>query len=192
MNERLKQQLDFILEIDKEKNILRQTHLSGHGRRENDAEHAWHMAIMAYLLKDYANEPVDIAKVMIMCLIHDIVEIDAGDTYAYDAEGLKTQKAREDAAKERIFSLLPEDQKEELTALHEADMDRFRDILDGYLKIKKAPKNYYNADERLAKAKTAMEKFDLALDETLRKLNESDLKDFDISLRMMADDDTNL
>ena len=84
------------------------------------------------------------------------------------------------------------DNKEELTALHEADMDRFRDILDGYLKIKKAPKNYYNADERLAKAKTAMEKFDLALDETLRKLNESDLKDFDISLRMMADDDTNL
>ena len=117
MNERLKQQLDFILEIDKEKNILRQTHLSGHGRRENDAEHAWHMAIMAYLLKDYANEPVDIAKVMIMCLIHDIVEIDAGDTYAYDTEGLKTQKAREDAAKERIFSLLPEDQKKELTAL---------------------------------------------------------------------------
>ena len=99
MNERLKQQLDFILEIDKEKNILRQTHLSGHGRRENDAEHAWHMAIMAYLLKDYANEPVDIAKVMIMCLIHDIVEIDAGDTYAYDTERLKTQKAREDAAK---------------------------------------------------------------------------------------------
>ena len=117
MNERLKQQLDFILEIDKEKNILRQTHLSGHGRRENDAEHAWHMAIMAYLLKDYANEPVDIAKVMIMCLIHDIVEIDAGDTYAYDTEGLKTQKAREDAAKERIFSILPEDQKQELTAL---------------------------------------------------------------------------
>lgn len=123
MDERLKQQLNFILEIDKEKNILRQTHLSGHGRRENDAEHAWHMAIMAYLLKDYANEPVDIAKVMIMCLIHDIVEIDAGDTYAYDAEGLKTQKAREDASKERIFSLLPEDQKEELTAL----FDEFED-----------------------------------------------------------------
>lgn len=123
MDERLKQQLDFILEIDKEKNILRQTHLSGHGRRENDAEHAWHMAIMAYLLKDYANEPVDIARVMIMCLIHDIVEIDAGDTYAYDAEGLKTQKAREDAAKERIFSLLPEDQKKELTAL----FDEFED-----------------------------------------------------------------
>lgn len=117
MNDKLKQQLDFILEIDKEKNILRQTHLSGHGRRENDAEHAWHMAIMAYLLKEYSNEPVDITKVMIMCLIHDIVEIDAGDTYAYDTEGLKTQKAREDAAKERIFSLLPNAQKEGLTAL---------------------------------------------------------------------------
>ena len=117
MKERLKKQLDFALEIDKEKNIFRQTHLSGHGRNENDAEHAWHMAIMAYLLREYANEEVDIGKVMLMCLIHDIVEIDAGDTYAYDAEGLKTQKEREDKAKERIFSLLPEDQKKELIAL---------------------------------------------------------------------------
>lgn len=114
MDERLKKQLEFVLEIDKEKNIFRQTHLSGQGRNENDAEHAWHMALMAYLLREYANEPVDIGRVMLMCLIHDIVEIDAGDTYAYDAEGVKTQKAREDAAKERIFSLLPEDQKQEL------------------------------------------------------------------------------
>ena len=117
MDKRLKQQLDFSLEIDKEKNVFRQTHLSGHGRNENDAEHAWHMAIMAYLLREYANEEVDIVKVMMMCLIHDIVEIDAGDTYAYDFEGLKTQKAREDAAKERIFSLLPDDQRKELIAL---------------------------------------------------------------------------
>lgn len=117
MEERLKQQLEFALEIDKEKNIFRQTHLSGHGRNENDAEHAWHMAIMAYVLREYANEPVDIARVMLMCLIHDIVEIDAGDTYAYDAEGLKTQKARENAAKERIFSLLPDEQKQELMQL---------------------------------------------------------------------------
>ena len=123
MDERLKRQLDFTLEIDKEKNIFRQTHLSGHGRRENDAEHAWHMAIMAYLLREYANEPVDIAKVMLMCLIHDIVEIDAGDTFAYDEEGLKSQKAREDAAKERIFSILPDDQKKDLTAL----FDEFED-----------------------------------------------------------------
>lgn len=117
MDERLKKQLDFALEIDKEKNILRQTHLSGHGRNENDAEHAWHMAIMAYLLREYSNEPVDITRVMLMCLIHDVVEIDAGDTYAYDEEGKKTQKAREVAAKERIYSLLPEDQKEELAAI---------------------------------------------------------------------------
>ena len=117
MDERLKKQLDFALEIDKEKNVFRQTHLSGHGRSENDAEHAWHMAIMAYLLREYTNEEVDIAKVMLMCLIHDIVEIDAGDTYAYDEQSLKTQKEREDAAKERIFSLLPDDQKKELIRL---------------------------------------------------------------------------
>ena len=117
MDERLKKQLAFALEIDKEKNIFRQTHLSGHGRNENDAEHAWHMAIMAYVLREYSNEEIDVAKVMLMCLIHDIVEIDAGDTYAYDAENLKTQTAREDAAKERIFSLLPDEQKEELIAL---------------------------------------------------------------------------
>lgn len=124
-DERLKQQLEFVLEIDKEKNIFRQTHLSGHGRNENDAEHAWHMAIMAYLLKEYSNEPVDIGKVMLMCLIHDIVEIDAGDTYAYDAENLKTQKAREDAAKERIFSILPEEQKDELIKLFD-EFDEFK------------------------------------------------------------------
>lgn len=117
MDERLKKQTDFALEIDKEKNVFRQTHLSGHGRNENDAEHAWHMAVMAYLLKECSNEDIDIAKVMIMCLIHDVVEIDAGDTYAYDEAGKATQKEREDAAKERIFSLLPEDQKQEFTAI---------------------------------------------------------------------------
>ena len=136
MDERLKKRLDFALEIDKEKNIFRQTHLSGHGRNENDAEHAWHMAIMAYLLKEYSNEPVDIGKVMLMCLIHDIVEIDAGDTYAYDAENLKTQKAREDAAKERIFSILPEEQKEELIKLfdefeaYETAESKFAHVMD--------------------------------------------------------------
>ena len=119
MEERLKCQLDFALEIDKEKNIFRQTHLSGHGRNENDAEHAWHMAIMAYLLKEYANEPVDIAKVMLMCLIHDIVEIDAGDTYAYDEDAKKTQREREVKAADRIFGLLPEEQGKEFRALWE-------------------------------------------------------------------------
>ena len=114
MEERLEKQLAFALEIDKEKNIFRQTHLSGHGRRENDAEHAWHMAIMSYVFREYANEEVDLSRVMLMCLIHDIVEIDAGDTYAYDEEGKKSQKLREAEAKERIYSLLPDDQKMEL------------------------------------------------------------------------------
>lgn len=117
MDERLEKQLAFSLEIDKAKNIFRQTHLSGHGRNENDAEHSWHMAVMAYLLREYANEEIDITRVMMMCLIHDIVEIDAGDTYAYDEAGLKTQKQREDQAKERIFSILPDEQRDELIAL---------------------------------------------------------------------------
>lgn len=119
MDARLKKQLDFILEIDKEKNIFRQTHLSGNGRNENDAEHAWHMAIMAYLLQEYSNEPIDVAKVMLMCLTHDVVEIDAGDTYAYDVERLKTQKEREEKAKERIYGLLPEDQRAKLVTIFE-------------------------------------------------------------------------
>ena len=117
MDERIKKQIEFALEIDKEKNIFRQTHLSNNGRNENDAEHAWHIAIMSYFLQEYSNEKVDIARVMIMCLIHDIVEIDAGDTYAYDSEGLKTQKNREKIAKERIFSLLPTDQKKEFISI---------------------------------------------------------------------------
>ena len=77
------------------------------------------MAIMAYLLREYSNEPIDITRVMLMCLVHDVVEIDAGDTYAYDTEGKKTQKAREEAAKERLYSLLPDDQKEELMTIFE-------------------------------------------------------------------------
>lgn len=138
MDQRLEQQIAFSLEIDQAKNVFRQTHLSHNGRNENDAEHSWHMAIMAYLFQEYANEPVDIARVMLMCLIHDIVEIDAGDTYAYDTEGLKTQKDREAAAKERIFSILPEDQKNELSALfdefeeNETAESRFAHAMDNF------------------------------------------------------------
>lgn len=117
MDQRMEQQFAFALEVDKLKNIFRQTRLSGHGRRENDAEHSWHIALMAYLFREYANEEVDILRVMLMCLVHDIVEIDAGDTYAYDAQGLETQKAREAAARERLYSILPEDQGAELAAL---------------------------------------------------------------------------
>jgi putative hydrolase of HD superfamily len=117
MDQRMEQQFAFALEVDKLKNIFRQTRLSGHGRRENDAEHSWHIALMAYLFREYANEEVDILRVMLMCLVHDIVEIDAGDTYAYDAQGLETQAAREAAARERLYSILPEDQGAELAAL---------------------------------------------------------------------------
>ena len=119
MDDRLKKQLEFVLEIDKEKNIFRQTHIRVHGRNENYAEHAWNMAIMAYLLREYSNDPIDITRVMLMCLVHDVVEIDAGDTYVYDMEGKYTQKAREEAAKERLYSMLPDDQKEELMAIFE-------------------------------------------------------------------------
>ena len=117
MDQRLQKQLEFCLKLDEAKNILRQTHLSQHGRRENDAEHAWHMAVMAYVLRDYANEPVDVGKLLIMCLIHDIVEIEAGDTYAYDEAGKKSQAEREAAARDKLFGMLPEDQAAELAAL---------------------------------------------------------------------------
>lgn len=117
--ERFEKQLAFILEADKEKNILRQTHITGYARRENDAEHAWHMAMMIYLLKEYSNEEFDVAKAMMMALIHDIVEIDAGDTYAYDTAALETQKEREERAAERIYGLLPDDQRDEFRALFE-------------------------------------------------------------------------
>ncbi len=119
MSERLDKQLGFSLEIDKLKNIFRQSHILGNERNENDAEHSWHIAVMAYLLREYSNQKVDISKVMLMCLIHDIVEIDAGDTYAYDANAIETQKEREDMAKERLFSILPDDQAKELKELFE-------------------------------------------------------------------------
>ncbi len=116
-SERLTKQFDFIREIDKEKFVGRQTYLSDGIRKENDAEHAWHMAIMTILLSEYANEEIDVLKTVTMLLIHDIVEIDAGDTYAYDEEAKKTQKDREEKAAERIYGLLPEDQAEKLMAL---------------------------------------------------------------------------
>lgn len=119
MKERLKKQIKFIKEIDKEKMIKRQTLLTNGMQKEDDAQHAWHMAIMTLLLSEYANEKIDILKTISMLLIHDIVEIDAGDTYAYDQEGIKTQRERETKAADRIFGLLPEDQKEKFRMLWE-------------------------------------------------------------------------
>ena len=110
-------QLAFALELDKEKNVFRQTHLSDHGRNENDAEHAWHMAIMTLLLSEYSNSEIDVLKTISMLLIHDLVEIYAGDTYAYDEEGKKTQAEREAKAAEKLYGMLPEDQGEYLKSL---------------------------------------------------------------------------
>lgn len=117
--ERLEKQFAFIREIDKEKFIGRQTYLSDGERKENDAEHAWHMAVMTLLLSEYANEEIDVLRTISMILIHDIVEIDAGDTYAYDEEGKKTQREREEKAADRIFGLLPMEQGEKLRGLWE-------------------------------------------------------------------------
>jgi len=115
--ERLRQQMDFCREIDKEKEVFRQSYLCSGNRRENDAEHAWHAALMAVILEEYANEKVDLLKTITMLLIHDVVEIDAGDTYAYDVEGLKSQAEREAKAADRIYGLLPEDQRDRMLAL---------------------------------------------------------------------------
>lgn len=114
---RLEQQLSFIVEIDKVKNIFRQTLLSDGNRKENDAEHSWHIAIMAILLKEYAEEEVDVSKVMLMVLLHDLVEIDAGDTYAYDTVAAASKREREVKAADRIFGLLPKDQGNYFRAL---------------------------------------------------------------------------
>ena len=119
MNERMKKQFDFILEADREKQIFRQTYLSDASRKENDAEHAWHMALMTILLSEYSNEKIDVLKTVTMILFHDIVEIDAGDTYCYDPKACETQAEREKAAAERLYGLLPEDQGEKLKALWE-------------------------------------------------------------------------
>ena len=116
---RLEKQLRFILEADKSKQVFRQTYLSDGTRKENDAEHSWHLALMCALLSEYANEPIDAAKTMIMVLIHDLIEIDAGDTYAYDEAGNATKRERELKAADRIFKLLPDDQAAWLRGLWE-------------------------------------------------------------------------
>ena len=117
--ERLEQQLKFILELDKQKEIVRQTYLADASRKEGDAEHAWHLAVMVFLLADYANEKIDVLKTIKMVLLHDVVEIDAGHTYAYDIQGGKTKRLREERAADRIYGMLPEDQKQEYRALWE-------------------------------------------------------------------------
>lgn len=143
--QRLQQQFRFILEIDKLKQITRQTLIADGSRRENDAEHSWHLSVMAALLVEYGPAGVGLGRVMRMLLIHDVVEIDAGDTYCYDAEAGRTQKAREIAAADRIFALLPGDQAGEFRAIWEefesretpearfaAALDRLQPVLLNY------------------------------------------------------------
>lgn len=110
-------QISFIMELDKIKKITRQTYLSDGSRKENDAEHSWHLALMTFVLAEYANEPIDVLRTMKMVLLHDVIEIDAGDTYAYDTEGNKTKRERELKAADRIFGLLPKEQGEEFRSL---------------------------------------------------------------------------
>jgi putative hydrolase of HD superfamily len=114
---RLEQQIHFILEVDKIKNIVRQNYLSDGSRKEDDADHSWHLALMCAVLSEYSNEKIDLIKTITMVLIHDIVEIDAGDTYAYDASGNVSKQKRELAAAERIFNLLPKDQALQMRSL---------------------------------------------------------------------------
>ena len=138
MNERLKKQLDFMLELDKMKSIYRQTYVLHEDRKENDAEHSWHLAILAFMLEEYAAEPIDTLKVIKMVLLHDVVEIDAGDTYLYDEEGYKSKAEREEKAAQRIFGLLPDDQRDELRGLfeefeaNETPEARFAHVMDNF------------------------------------------------------------
>ncbi len=144
--DRLSAQISFIAEIDKVKGIIRQTYVLDGARRENDAEHSWHIALMAILLQEYAAEPIDLLRVVKMLLIHDLVEIDAGDTFAYDDAGHADKADREQKAADRIFNLLPSDQSDEVMTLwrefetratpdsrYAAALDRFQPMLHNFL-----------------------------------------------------------
>ncbi len=143
--DKLKQQIAFILEVDKLKTIYRQSLIADKSRYENDAEHSWHLALMAFLLAGHTNCRVDLLKVIKMVLMHDIVEIDAGDTYCYDESAKLDKREREERAADRIFSLLPEEQCREMHELWEefelmetpeakyaAALDRLQPVLLNY------------------------------------------------------------
>lgn len=116
--QRMEKQLALLMELDKLKLVLRRTRVKSADKRlENSAEHSWHVALMALLFAEYANEPVDISRVVKMLLLHDVVEIDAGDTFVYDAAASEQQAEKELAAAQRLFGMLPDDQRDELSAL---------------------------------------------------------------------------
>ena len=143
---RFDKQLDFLIQIDRMKNIERQTLIADGSRRETDAEHSWHIAVMAFLLKEYAVEPIDVDRVVRMLLVHDLVEVYAGDTFCYDVQGNLDKKERKEAAADRLFSMLPDDQRDEIRALFEefdrmdtpdsryaASLDRLQPIINNHL-----------------------------------------------------------
>lgn len=137
MNQNLEKQLALVIELDKLKSVLRRTRVkSAQAREENSAEHSWHVALMALLLEEHANQPVDIARVVKMLLIHDVVEIDAGDTFVYDTVALESQAENELKAAKRLFAMLPEQQGNELLQLWlefeaaQSDDARFAKALD--------------------------------------------------------------
>jgi len=117
LDPRIAAQLTFVVEVDRLKTVLRQSPLAAESRRENDAEHSWHLALMVILLAEHADEPVDVGHTVKLVVVHDLVEIHAGDTPLYDDAGAATQQAREQAAADRLFGLLPADQARELRAL---------------------------------------------------------------------------
>ena len=108
--DRLEKQMEFLLKLDQMKEVVRQTYLADGSRKENDAEHSWHMAVMTAVLAEYANEPIDVGHTVLLTLVHDIIEVDAGDTYAYDAAGNATKRERELKAAEHLYGMLPADQ----------------------------------------------------------------------------------
>ena len=117
MTTRLEQQLAFLIELDKAKSVFRQSYVTDGSRKENDAEHMWHLAMFVLVLAEHAGEPIDVLKVLKMVLIHDIVEIDAGDAFVYDAAARESKAELELAAAERLYGMLPADQGAELRAL---------------------------------------------------------------------------
>jgi 5'-deoxynucleotidase YfbR-like HD superfamily hydrolase len=117
LTDRFRRQIEFILEVDRLKEVYRQSFVLYADRHENSAEHSWHLAVAALLLAEHANQPVDVSRVIRMALVHDLVEIDAGDTFIYDTAGNIEKAAKEEKAADRIFGLLPSDQRDEWRAL---------------------------------------------------------------------------
>lgn len=145
VSERLRKDMDFIIELDKMKSIMRQTTLIDGSKREDDAEHSWHIAVMAMVLHEYSNAPIDVCKVIKMLLVHDLIEIYAGDTFCYDVEGNKSKKERELEAAEKLYGMLDEDKGRELRSLWDefeemrtneavfaAAMDRLQPLFSNY------------------------------------------------------------